>query len=204
MRAPVMPNGWPTRDRAAVDVEPVQVDAEVRRQDGMHLGGERLVDLHQVDVVDGHAGARQRPPGRLDRAEAHDLRRQRRRPRSTTIRASGVMPSSARLAVAHDDQRGRAVVERAAVAGGDRAVRPEHRLQRRPAPRASRRAAGRRRRDHAVPSGSVTGVISRAQKPSAIAFSARFWLSGRRTRPASARVTPRSAATFSAVWPIAM
>ncbi len=54
-----------------------------------------------------------------------------------------------------------------------------------------------------VPSGVVTGVISRCQKPSLIAFSARFWL---RTPNSSSswRVSPRSVATFSAVWPIAM
>jgi hypothetical protein len=53
-----------------------------------------------------------------------------------------------------------------------------------------------------LPSGVVTGVISRAQKPSAIAFSARFWL---RTPNSSisSRVTPRSWARFSAVCPMA-
>ncbi len=54
-----------------------------------------------------------------------------------------------------------------------------------------------------VPSGVVTGVISRAQKPSLIAFSARFC---DRTPNSSSswRESPRSLATFSAVWPIAM
>ena len=53
-----------------------------------------------------------------------------------------------------------------------------------------------------VPSGRVTGVISRAQKPSAAAFSARFWL---RTANSSisCRLTPLTSARFSAVWPIA-
>src|SRR6476619_5965414 len=43
------------RDRAAVHVEPVEVDAQVlvRRDD---LGREGLVDLDQVHVVDRHAG----------------------------------------------------------------------------------------------------------------------------------------------------
>ena len=91
-----------------------------------------------------------------------------------TIRASGVMPELAGLGVAHDDDRGGAVVERAAVAGGDPAVRAEHRLERRPPPPASRRGGGRRRSTTTVPSGVVTGVISRAQKPFAMAFSARF------------------------------
>ena len=52
-----------------------------------------------------------------------------------------------------------------------------------------------------VPSGVVTGVISRAQKPSAMAFSARFWL---RTPNSSmsARVTSCTWARFSAVCPM--
>ena len=54
-----------------------------------------------------------------------------------------------------------------------------------------------------VPSGSVTGVISSAQNPLASAFSARFWESAANSSW-SARVVPVSAATFSAVWPIAM
>jgi hypothetical protein len=54
-----------------------------------------------------------------------------------------------------------------------------------------------------VPSGNVTGVISRAKKPSAIAFSALFC---DRTPNASmsSRETPENSATFSAVCPIAM
>ena len=54
-----------------------------------------------------------------------------------------------------------------------------------------------------VPSGRVTGVISRCQKPLAMAFSARFC---ERTPNSSccSRVMPRSSATFSAVWPIAI
>ena len=53
-----------------------------------------------------------------------------------------------------------------------------------------------------VPSGMVTGRISRAKNPFAIAFSARFWL---RTPHSSCRCreTPRRVATFSAVWPMA-
>ena len=47
-------------------------DAEVAGR-GDDLGGERLVDLDQVDVVDRHAGPAQRLAARLDRAEAHDL-----------------------------------------------------------------------------------------------------------------------------------
>ena len=52
------------------------------------------------------------------------------------------------------------------------------------------------------PSARVTGRISRAKNPSAMAFSARFWL----LTPHSSwrwRETPREVATFSAVCPIA-
>src|SRR3954470_8868115 len=54
-------------DRAAVHVEPLDVDAEllVRRD---HLSGERLVDLDQVDVADGHVRAGERLLGRVDRS----------------------------------------------------------------------------------------------------------------------------------------
>ena len=54
-----------------------------------------------------------------------------------------------------------------------------------------------------VPSGVVTGVISRAQKPSAMACSARFWLRAANSSM-SCRETSLSRARFSAVWPMAM
>ncbi len=54
-----------------------------------------------------------------------------------------------------------------------------------------------------VPSGVVTGVISRAKKPSSMAFSARFCERAANSS-ISCRVTPLSRARFSAVWPIAM
>ena len=76
MRAPVMPNGWPTAIAPpfTLSFSIGMPRSPVGRDD---LRRERLVDLDQVDVVDGHAGPRERLPGRLDRAEAHDLRRQR-------------------------------------------------------------------------------------------------------------------------------
>src|SRR5215470_4705494 len=49
----------PDRDRPAVDVQLVDVDADVLVGRD-HLGRERLVDLDEVDVVDGHARPRQR------------------------------------------------------------------------------------------------------------------------------------------------
>jgi hypothetical protein len=64
-------------------------------------------------------------------------------------------------------------------------------------------ARGPSSRDTTVPSGVVTGVISRSKKPLAMAFSARFC---ERTPNSSwsSRVMPRDVARFSAVWPIAM
>jgi hypothetical protein len=64
-------------------------------------------------------------------------------------------------------------------------------------------ARGPSSRETSVPSGVVTGVISRAQKPSLIAFSARFW-DLTPNSSSSSRLSPRSRATFSAVCPIAM
>ena len=57
--------------------------------------------------------------------------------------------------------------------------------------------------DTTVPSGSVAGVMSRCQNPSASAFSAWFC---DRTPNSSCRclVMPRNCATFSAVSPMAM
>ena len=56
MRAPVMPNGWPSGIAPPFTLSLSYVDAEGpgRRDD---LRGERLVDLDEVDVVDRHPGA---------------------------------------------------------------------------------------------------------------------------------------------------
>src|SRR4051794_35592402 len=60
-------------DRAAVDVEPLFVDPELTGA-GEDLGGERLVDLDQVDVVEREAGVGERVGYRLQRPDAHDRR----------------------------------------------------------------------------------------------------------------------------------
>ena len=52
-----------------------------------------------------------------------------------------------------------------------------------------------------VPSGKVTGVMSRAKKPAAMAASVRFWLDTPHSSWRS-REMPRRVATFSAVCPI--
>ena len=72
MRAPVMPNGWPRAMAPPLTFSLSQLmPSSLGRRDD--LGGERLVDLDQVDVVDGHAGPGQGLAAGLDRAEAHDL-----------------------------------------------------------------------------------------------------------------------------------
>ena len=59
IRAPVMPNGWPTAIAPPLTLSRSMSMPEVAvaRDD---LRGERLVDLDQVDVADGHAGPLQR------------------------------------------------------------------------------------------------------------------------------------------------
>ena len=50
------------RDGAAVEIDLVRVEAELA-QDGQRLGREGLVELDQVDVVEGEAGALRAPCG---------------------------------------------------------------------------------------------------------------------------------------------
>src|SRR3954447_19226876 len=57
----------PERDRAAVDVDAVHVRLELAAP-GRDNGGERLVDLDQVDVVDLHVVALEKLARRRDRA----------------------------------------------------------------------------------------------------------------------------------------
>src|SRR6201999_1242368 len=88
----------------------------------------RLVDLEQVDVLDRYAGPLQRLLAGLDRAQAHDLRRQ-------AAHAGGddagqrLEAEFLGLDVAGDHHRRRAVVQRAGVARGNGAVGPEDRLE---------------------------------------------------------------------------
>ena len=60
------------RDRAAVHVELVVIDAEVFRG-RQHLGREGFIYLDKVNVVDGHARTLHGLTACFDRAEAHDL-----------------------------------------------------------------------------------------------------------------------------------
>ena len=134
MRAPVMPKGWPTAIAPPLTLSLSGVDPELAcRRD--HLGREGLVDLDEVDVVDGEPGAGER------------LREASTGPRpmisgDSAAHAGRDDPGErgqAELAgpgVGHDDDRRGAVVERTAVAGGDGAVGAEDRCSAGHAPRA--------------------------------------------------------------------
>src|SRR3990172_13179229 len=65
------PQGVVDGDGAAVDVDLVPVPIELAA-DGEDLAGERLVDLDQVEVVDGHAGALEELLRRGRGTDAHD------------------------------------------------------------------------------------------------------------------------------------
>ena len=61
------------RDRAAVDVDPLAVDAEVARGLQRHAANASLIS-HEVDVADLHAGALRAPSPRPARRRQHDHR----------------------------------------------------------------------------------------------------------------------------------
>ena len=63
----------PEGDRPAVDVQLGGVDRQLS-QTGQHLGRERLVQLDEIDVVEGEPGARQRLPDRGHRSDPETLR----------------------------------------------------------------------------------------------------------------------------------
>ena len=65
-------NGMAQSDGAAVDVDLAHVEVQLAgHSDG--LSGERLVGLHQVDVLDGHASLSHSGTGSHNGADAHDL-----------------------------------------------------------------------------------------------------------------------------------
>jgi hypothetical protein len=117
------------RDRTAVDVDALLVDPELAH-DRERLRGEGLVELDEVDVVDGHAGPVEQLAHGGHRPDAHhrwvdpDDRR-------ADERAQRLDPKVARPLLARDHERRGAVVDPARVAGRDRAALPECGLQRR-------------------------------------------------------------------------
>ena len=93
----------------------------------MRLGGERLVELDEVEVLDADPGALERLARGRHRADAHDRRVDARRRPSTTTRASGLQAELARPLRLDEQHRRRAVVDPGAVAGGHGAAVAERR-----------------------------------------------------------------------------
>ncbi len=75
MRAPVAPTGWPKEMP-----EPLGLSRSIEwvdlplAQDGENLGGEGLVELDEVDLVEGEVSPVKGSCRRADGADAHDLR----------------------------------------------------------------------------------------------------------------------------------
>ncbi len=119
-----MPDG----DRAAVDIDQLRVALELIN-DGNGLRGERLVDLEQCQVTDLPAGPAQRLAHRRHRPDPHVVGVH---PRAGAARVAsqrfGARPLHGTLG--HQQQAGRAVVQRRGVTAGDRAAGPERWLLR--------------------------------------------------------------------------
>ena len=115
------------RDRAAVDVDDVHVEAQLA-VDRSSLRRKRLVGLDQVEVSDGQAGALQRLAGGLDRADAHDGRIAADRAERADL---GQRLEAVRLdkVLGRDDHRSARVVDAGSVARGDGAVLLERRAE---------------------------------------------------------------------------
>src|SRR5439155_599159 len=135
------------RDRAAVRVQLLaeRIDPELPRH-RQHLGRERLVQLDDVHVLDRHPRPLQHSPDGLDRPDAHDLRLDAGHGRGDDSRPR-TDPELARPLLAHHDDRGRSVVQRARVARRHPAVGLERRLERRQSLQPRRRRP-RMRRPH--------------------------------------------------------
>src|SRR4029079_11496991 len=67
------PQRMAERDRAAVDVDLFRVEPELTDH-GEALRGERLVQLDEIEVVDGDAGPLEQLPHGRDRPDAHHPR----------------------------------------------------------------------------------------------------------------------------------
>ena len=119
----------PDRDRAAVDVHPLLVEAELAH-DGEALRRERLVQLDEIELVDGHPGAVEELAHGRDGPDAHH-RRVDAGGRRAGEHAERLDPERPRPLLARDHERRGTVVDPARVARGDRPALPERRLQRR-------------------------------------------------------------------------
>src|SRR5690606_14298811 len=115
------------RNRAAVDVELLHRDAELVT--AVHdLRRERLVQLPQVDVVHGQAGALQQPRDGVDRTDAHLVRLAAGHREAAEDAHRLDIPALGDLGVHHHARRG-AVGKLAGIAGGDEPLGATHRLQ---------------------------------------------------------------------------
>src|SRR5882672_4487655 len=104
------------RDRAAIDVEPVLVEAE-RACAGHHLRTERLVDLETIDVRQFQACALEHGIDRRHRADAHDFGRHARGRTcdQAAERGLGVFPD---VIAGSRERRRRAIDDRGGIAAG--------------------------------------------------------------------------------------
>ena len=199
MRAPVIPKGWP-RAIAPPCVLSLLFGDPAFGHDRDHLGGEGLVQLDRVDVVDRHPGPVEDLLDRADRRHAHVL--------GLVAEGGGGDDPGARgqaqllgLGVAHQQHRGGAVVERAGVAGGDAAAAEGlgqfgELLQ-------GRGGAGAVVLGDLGAVGSFTGTISRSKKPSSCDFTASSWERWANLSMSS-RLTSYCLATLTAVMPMSM
>src|SRR6478609_3150412 len=116
------------RNRPTLGVHDLLIDLQPTQHTD-RLGGERLVQLDRVQVVDAPARLVQRLAGRRHRAQSHDVRC------DTGAGADhdpgpGVQPVPCHGITTGQHQGRGPVRQRRAVAGGDHTVGPEHRLER--------------------------------------------------------------------------
>ena len=127
MRAPEQPSGWPRAIAPPSGLTRVGVETELG-DDGERLGGERLVELDDLELVELPAGPFEGQPQRRRRTDAHPARLDPGRGPRHDARQRG-QPVAGDAVVAGEQHRRGPVVERAGVAGGDRPVGGEHRLE---------------------------------------------------------------------------
>src|SRR5258708_12431881 len=109
--------GMTTRDPPAVHVELFRIDAELVAAID-HLHRERLVQLPEIDIVDGQAVSFEKPRHGVDRTDPHLVRLAARRdkPAEDTKRLETLLRGDL---VAHDDRGTGSVRKLARIAAGD-------------------------------------------------------------------------------------
>ena len=189
--APVQPSGWPSAIAPPLTFSRSGSIGSSRRQ-AMHLRGERLVQLDEIDLVEREPGELQRLADRRAPDRCRSVPARRRPSRRRRTRASGASPSSRARCAVHD-QHGRGAVARLRrVAGRDGALRrgtPASACQRLDA--TCRAAALRRLR---AATAGAAGRSRPSNRPASIAATARWWL-----RSANASCSSREIACFARV-----